>query len=84
MWMGAEGAKHTVAGLPQASPRTLVGPISDPEVPLASPLIYIWGNPGPGGQCFLPKVTQGEVAESGQRFTTFALLHHQYKSDGMH
>ena len=50
-----EGRRDVDGGGGWEPPKTLARPISDPEVHLAPPLIYIQGNPGPEGQVLPPQ-----------------------------
>lgn len=76
MWKGGVCKTHRCS---------VPGPASDlfqtQQLTSLTPHLHMGKSSPRGGKGFLPKISQGVVAESGLRFTTLALLHCQYKND---
>lgn len=76
MWKGGVCKTHSCS---------IPGPASDlfqtQQLTSLTPDLHMGKSRPRGGKGFLPKISQGVVAESGLRFITLALLHCQYKND---
>lgn len=73
---GRGGMQNTELQCPRPCLRPDFRPSSSPHL---TPHLHMGKSRPRGGKGFLPKISQGALAESGLRFTTLALLLCQYK-----